>query len=371
MLTIAAQVASPLPSGHYISLIIFYSSDGTREGFIFVSGQPVSKPISEWKEGDSVSGFALLVKKERRQDRNGRDFIDLRLSDASGSIDGKIWGDSPALNAEFEAHDFIAIKGSVKSYRDRLQVSVHNCRVATDEDQAHGFDKSRLVPSTLEDIDDLWGRLKAIYEQEITDPSLRQLAADTLATHGPALREHPAAKTIHHAYRGGLLEHVVSMAELASKVCGHYPEVRSDLVLLGVLFHDLGKLVEIGRMPANEYTREGRLVGHVVIGRDLLLERCAAIKEFPDDLRLHLEHLILSHQGLLEYGSPVEPMTAEAIVLHTIDNLDAKLAQLRQASREGTGFQFLRGFGRYIYLGETPPESESDDETETDQLPLL
>ena len=350
---------------------IFYSNEATREGFIFVSGQQVSKPISEWKEGDSITGFALLAKKERRQDRNGRDFIDLRLADASGSIDGKIWGDSPALNAEFEAHDFIAIKGTVKSYRDRLQVSVHNCRLATEEDKAHGFDKSRLVPSTLEDIDDLWGRLKAIYEKEITDPALRQLAADTLATHGPALREHPAAKAIHHAYRGGLLEHVVSMAELAQQVCDHYPEVRTDLVLTGVLFHDLGKLIEIGRMPANEYTKEGRLVGHVVMGRDLLLERCAAIKEFPVDLRIQLEHLILSHHGLLEYGSPVEPSTAEAIVLHAIDNIDAKLAQLRQAAREGTGFQFLRGFGRYIYLGEGAPDNESDDEAESVQQQLL
>jgi 3'-5' exoribonuclease len=330
-----------------------------------VSEQRINVPISKWQTGDSVSGFALLTKKERRQDRNGRDFLDLRLADASGAIDGKIWGDSPALNGAFEAHDYVAVKGTVKSYREKLQLSVQACRVATDEDEATGFDKSKLVPSTVEDINDLWDRLKALYEHEITDPVLRQLTTDTLATHGPALREHPAAKTIHHAYRGGLLEHVVSMAELAKLVCGHYPEVRSELVLIGVLFHDLGKLVEIGKMPKNEYTTPGRLVGHVVIGRDLLLERRAAINDFPSDLRLHLEHLILSHQGLLEYGSPVQPMTAEAIVLHTIDNLDAKLAQLRQASREGSGFQFLRGFGRFIYLPQ--PEAGEDEDTEHDR----
>lgn len=328
--------------------------------------------ISEWKAGDSVTGFALVTKKERRQDRNGRDFIDLRLTDASGSIDGKIWGDSPALDAPFEAHDFVAVKGTVKSYRDRLQLTIHNCRLATDDDTQRGFDKSKLVPSTLENVDDLWRRLKELYDRELTDPFLRQLAADTLATHGPALREHPAAKAIHHAYRGGLLEHVVSMAELACQVCRHYPEVRSDLVLVGVLFHDLGKLIEIGRMPVNEYTPEGRLVGHVVIGRDLLLARCAALEGFPEDLRLHLEHLVLSHQGLLEYGSPVEPSTAEAIVLHTIDNLDAKLAQLRQAAREGSGFQFLRGFGRYIYLGESGQDpNERGDDSEADEQQLL
>ena len=327
-----------------------------------MSQQRTNEPVNQWQAGDSISGFALLTKKERRQDRNGRDFIDLRLTDASGSIDGKIWGDSPALDAEFEAHDFVAVKGTVKSYRDRLQVSIHRCRVATDDDEAHGFDKSRLIPSTLEDIDDLWSRLERLYETEVGNPVLRRLAVDTLAIHGPALREHPAAKAIHHAYRGGLLEHVVSMAELAALVCRHYPEVDTDLVLTGVLFHDLGKLIEIGRMPQNEYTLEGRLVGHVVIGRDLLLERCSAIQDFPGELRTQLEHLILSHQGLLEYGSPVEPMTAEAIVLHTIDNLDAKLAQLRQAAREGSGFQFLRGLGRYVYLGDARVGGDDSDQ---------
>ena len=333
---------------------------------ISVCAQRTNEAISQWQAGDSISGFALLLKKERRQDRNGRDFIDLRLTDASGSIDAKIWGDSPALDAPFEAHDFVAFKGTVKSYRDRLQLTIQNCRVATEEDEARGFDKSRLIPSTLEDIDDLWRRLKQLLDQEIQDPYLRQLTAETLAMHESALREHPAAKTIHHAYRGGLLEHVVSMAELATHVCQHYPEIRSELVLVGILFHDLGKLVEIGRMPNNEYTTEGRLVGHVVIGRDLLRDRCTAIESFPADLKLHLEHLILSHQGLLEYGSPVEPMTAEAIVLHTIDNLDAKLAQLRQAAREGSGFQFLRGFGRYVYLSPPADDSEPGDEPESD-----
>ena len=157
------------------------------------------------------------------------------------------------------------------------------------------------------------------------------------------------------------------MAELAVAVCRHYPELNADLVLLGVLFHDLGKIAEIGPMPVNEYTTEGRLVGHVVIGRDLLRERCAAIEGFPEDLRIHLEHLILSHQGLLEYGSPVEPMTGEALLLHAIDNLDAKLAQIRQAALEGSGFQFLRGFGRYVFLG--PDDDDTDAENESSESP--
>ncbi len=125
----------------------------------------------------------------------------------------------------------------------------------------------------------------ALLQEKVERPILRRLAAETLAVHGKALREHPAAKSMHHAYRGGLLEHVVSMAELAVRVCEHYGDVDRDLVVLGVLFHDLGKLRELGAMPANDYTLEGRLIGHVVIGRDLLRDRCAAIEGFPDDLR--------------------------------------------------------------------------------------
>jgi putative nucleotidyltransferase with HDIG domain len=184
---------------------------------------------------------------------------------------------------------------------------------------------------------------------------LRQLVADTLAAWGAELREHPAAKSIHHAYRGGLLEHVVSMAELAARLCTHYPELDRDLVLVGVLFHDLGKIRELGAMPLNDYTREGRLIGHIVLGRDLLRERCAAIADFPGDLQLHLEHLVLSHQGTREYGSPVEPMTAEALVLHFVDDLDSKLNQLRKARELGGGFQYLRPLGRHVFFGDEQP----------------
>ncbi len=327
-----------------------------------------NEPISAWEAGDSVSGFALLTRKERRQDKNGRDYLDLRLADASGSIAARVWSDSPALDGEYEAHDFVAFKGTVKSYRDTLQISVQECRRTTEADRQLGLDPALLIPATREDIDDLWRRLEEIYPGAIEKPALARLARETLAVHGAALREHPAAKAMHHAYLGGLLEHVVSMAELARRVCAHYPAVDADLVLVGVLFHDLGKLRELGAMPVNDYTREGRLVGHVVIGRDLLLERCAAIPEFPADLRLHLEHLVLSHQGRLEFGSPVAPMTAEALVLHFIDNLDAKLAQLREAGESGQGFQFVRGLGRYVWLGsegEAAAAAEEGDETET------
>ncbi len=313
-----------------------------------------NEPICSFEDGDSVSGFAYLAKMERRQDKNGRDFLDLVLKDAGSSITGKVWSDSPALNGNYELHDFVAFKGAVQSYRDQLQLNVRECRRATGDDRQHGFDESLLIPSTRHSIDELEQRLTEILTQEIRRPILRRLAQETLDSYRQDLREHPAAKMIHHAFRGGLLEHVVSMAELALQVCGHYSELDRDLVLLGVLYHDLGKTQELGAMPNNEYTLEGRLVGHVVMGRDLLREHCRAIPDFPTDLQLHLEHLILSHQGRLEFGSPVQPMTPEAIALHFIDDLDSKLAQLREVSDKEPPLQYLIGFSRYLYTGFAP-----------------
>ena len=164
-------------------------------------------PIRDWEAGDSVQGFALLTKKEQRQDRNGKSFLDMELADASGSIVTKVWADSPALNGAYETHQFVAFRGSVKSYRDQLQLSIDACRVANEQDRGDGFNESLLVPSTKEDIGDLWRRLERLMDG-VGRPVLRRLARETLDAYGQELREHPAAKSMHHAYRGGLLEAV-------------------------------------------------------------------------------------------------------------------------------------------------------------------
>jgi len=322
----------------------------------------VNEPITSWQAGDQVQGFALLAKKEVRQDRNGNTYYDMVLTDASGSMGAKVWPDAKAIDGEFEAHGFVAFRGLVKSYRDQLQIAVEECRTVTEEDRRYGFDQAKLIPSTSEDVGDLWRRLTGLYPGAVEDPTLRRLVIEALEAHGDELREHPAAKAMHHAYLGGLLEHTVSMAELAMKVADHYPDLDRDLLLVGILFHDLGKIRELGAMPANDYTLAGRLVGHVVIGRDLLRDRCAAIPGFPEEVQLHLEHLVLSHQGHREYGTPVEPMTLEALVLHFIDDLDSKINQFRSLRKANPQeVQYLKGLGRYVYLpagaeGEPGPE---------------
>ncbi len=320
------------------------------------------EPIREWREGETVIAFALLTKKEVRQDKSGRDYLDLELADATGSMVGKAWSDSKALQRSFAVHDFVKIRGQVRAFRDQLQFNLEDCRTVTAEDRADGFDESKLVPSTREDIDDLWERLQRLLAT-VQRPVLRRLAEETLKVWGEKLKQHPAAKSIHHAYRGGLLEHEVSMAELASLVAGHYPELDRDLLLLGVLFHDLGKIIELGAMPANDYTLPGRLVGHVVIGRDLLRERIAAIADFPADLALQLEHLVLSHQGTREFGAVVEPMTPEAQALHFIDDLDSKINQLRQARAKGPPLQWHHTLRRFIYF--LPSGEEAAEVVET------
>ena len=340
-----------------------------------------STPIATWQAGDAVQGFALVRRRELRQDKAGRSYLDLELADASGSIAAKAWSDSSALTQEFAAHEFVKFRGQVQSYKEQLQLKLDNCRRATEADHAEGFDEARLVPTTKEDLDGLWRRLEELLDTQLERPVARRLAAETLERHGAALRVHPAAKAIHHAFLGGLLEHVVSMLGLAVRICDHYAELDRDLVVLGVLFHDLGKLEELGAMPVNDYTPVGRLVGHIILGRDLLRERAAAIEGFPDELRLQLEHLILSHQGRKEFGSPVEPMTPEAIALHMIDDLDSKLAVLRglKDNAPGPGFVWARSLDRFVWLAEdattdpgaelpagvaAPPDAPAEDEAE-------
>lgn len=324
----------------------------------------VGAPIAGWKENETVQGFAFLRRKEARTDRNGKTYLDLELADASGSILGRVWADSPALQNEFAAPGFVKFKGTVVSYRGELQLKVDNCRAVRPEDRNEGFDEAALIPTSKIPPAELGERIRSLLDREIERPELRRLVALALERHGQALQVHPAAKSIHHAYLGGLAEHTLSMLELAVKVAEHYPELDRELLLVGSLFHDLGKLLELEPSPSQEYTPVGRLIGHIVLGRDLLRELAREIPDFPPATLLELEHLVLSHQGRNEFGSPVLPMLAEAVALHAIDDLDSKLAQIR-AIGPGQGFVWSRGLERFVWTrnaeapeAQAPPPSE-------------
>ena len=321
-----------------------------------------NEPIAMWQDGDFATGFALVARKETREDKRGRDYVDMELADATGAMVAKIWPDSPAMKGAFDEKDFVAFKGQVKQFRDQLQLSVDHIRRVRGSDKDDGFDPDALVPTAPEGIEPLWERLAAIFPAAVQRPSLQHLAIETLRRYGDRMKVHPAAKSIHHAFRGGLLQHLVYMSELALAVCKQYPEVDRDLVLLGILFHDLGKLDELGPMPDNEYTLEGQLVGHIVLGQNMLRLCCDSVavegEAVPERIRLHLEHLILSHHGKRDYGSPVEPATAEAWVLHIIDLMDSKMNHLRSAYRtEGDGIHYLHRTNMRVFFD---PELETN-----------
>ena len=347
------------------------------DGGFPMSRKLTNEPIRGLDEGDSITGFGLVTKKALRQDKNGRDYLDMEIADASGSITSKAWSDSPALTAKFDVHDFVAYRGTVHRFRDQLQLNVRECRRVTEADREQGFEEALMIPSTRYDIDELDKRLRQIYAEEIDRPILRQLAEKALESyrrraprasssedHSSRLSGRPAGT---HGLHGG-----VGPANLRSLL-----GARPGSVLIGVLFHDLGKLQEIGAMPVNDYTTVGRLVGHVIIGRDLVRDCCATLEDFPTDLQTHLEHLVLSHQGRLEYGAPVQPMTAEALTLHFIDDLDSKLAQLRRGRELGESLQFFQGFGRYLFAdfgsdeaaGETLRRQKSHSRLRTESEP--
>ena len=314
-------------------------------------------PIRTWEAGDNVQGFALLTKKETRQDRNGKSFLDLELADASGSIVAKIWADSPALNGRFETHQFVAFRGSVKNYRDQLQLTIDDCREAT-----RGRPPLRLRRIAAHSVHPR-GHRRSL---EATRPASN--GESRAAGPAPPRRRDPGHPRQGPARAPGGQGHAPRLPRRPPGArrsrwpswprwsAGHYRDLDRDLVLLGVLFHDLGKLRELGAMPANDYTLEGRLIGHVVIGRDLLIERCARDRRTsPTTCGMLLEHMVLSHQGKKEFASPVEPMTPEALALHFIDDLDSKINQLRASREANPGMQFHRGLGRYVYL---PPLEE-------------
>jgi 3'-5' exoribonuclease len=227
-------------------------------------------------------------------------------------------------------------------------------RVNPEQDAAQGFREEDCVPSAPRPIGDMWADLLALVEA-VTDRHLRVLLLRLLQDHEAALRDWPAAQSIHHAYRGGLLEHVLSMATAGKALAQHYG-ARQDLLVAGAIVHDIGKLQELAYdNGAISYTRDGNLVGHIALGLVMVREAARGISGFPDDLRAELEHLVVSHHGARERGSPVEPKSVEAFILNAVDELDAKLFQVRQAMNDaGPDPEFTswhRRLGRVLYRG--------------------
>jgi 3'-5' exoribonuclease len=279
-------------------------------------------------------GFLMVAERQRRLTKNGDPFLTLRLADASAAVDAVLFSDNPAFEkAADPAVAYVAVRGNLeRNPKYGLQLAIADIRPVREEDRELGFDEGRLTPSTPYDIEALWGELEGL-AGELVHEKLRETVQVLLKENGEAARSWPAAQRVHQAYRGGWLEHTLFVARDAGYYARKYPELDGDLLLAGAILHDVGKLKELDGAPTCEFTDEGRLVGHVVLGARMARE-AAAKTGLDERTLLLLEHLILAHHGEREYGAAVLPKTREAVVLHHIDNIDAKLGIFRRHVEE-------------------------------------
>ena len=286
------------------------------------------------RESREITGFFTAASKQMRTNREGGRYFALTLADRTGQIDGRMWEIDDA--GPFEPGDVVKVRGEVCRFNDRLQIKVEKIRRATEGE----YELGDFVPQSQRDIDEMWAELQN-WVASFRDPDFKTLLEAFLNDEAIAqsLREAPAAKGLHHAWIGGLLEHILSLMSMCDLAARHYPEVNRDLLLTGVVLHDIGKLRELSWGTTFNYTLEGQLLGHITIGIGMIEQKIAGIPDFPPSKRLLIEHLVLSHHGELEFGSPRLPMTAEAIMLHYLDNLDAKMqtvhSELARAESNG------------------------------------
>lgn len=291
--------------------------------------------VAELADGQVVSSLYLVREKEiRTSPRTGKSWLELSLADRSGSIPAKMWDNFEGIAKTFERDDVIRVRGRVKLYNDRKELTLEQIIPAAEKD----YELADFLPHTKYDVEQLYATLQAA-AGDMKNPWLQKLLACIVDDPevAPRLKRAPAAMTMHHAYLGGLLEHTISLIGLANAVCAHYPELDRDLLLTGVVLHDIGKLEELRYSRGIEYSDEGRLLGHISMGAMLVREKCKVIENFPAPLRVMVEHLILSHHGSHEFGSPSLPQFPEAIALHAIDDLDSKMAAMRATLEAGSG----------------------------------
>jgi len=298
-------------------------------------------------------GFYLCTNKELRPGRNG-EFLSLMLQDATGRIPGRVFDDVEHVKHEFDAGEFVKVQGRTSTYNGRMQLVVDRIRrVMPDQDRAAGFKEEECVPSAPRPIEEMWAELEARI-LGVGNPFVRALVEQVVRENEAKMRVWPAAQTVHHAYRGGFLEHILQIARVALMLAEAY-RADADIVLAGAVLHDIGKLQELNYDNATAYSREGNMLGHIPLGMVMVRDAARAIPEFPQPLLTQIEHIVLSHHGSMEYGSPVEPMTVEAFILSMADDLDAKIHQMRSAVADDLGdgefTTFHQRFGRVLYKG--------------------
>jgi len=315
--------------------------------------------VRQLKEGDAFQGFLLALEAAYKVNTKGSEYLELKVGDASGDLKAFLW-DVRAISGDMEAvraDAFLWVKGTVTSYNGRLQLKLDKTRFAADTevgDFAAFFPMStRPVPEMLAELD--------VWLDSVRDPWIARLLKGFFREDSElraAFALAPAAKSMHHAYLGGLLEHTLSILGMADRACGHYRGLNRDLVVAGVFLHDVGKTAELSYQRSIGYTDAGNLLGHIALESEWISRSMGKIPGFPEELRLQILHIVLSHHGRLEFGSPVLPKTPEALLVHYLDDLDGKLEVMFRALKDeagsGSWSPYSRALDRMIYRTRWP-----------------
>ncbi len=286
------------------------------------------KYIESLREGERINEIYLCKVKQSALTKAGKPYESLVLQDKTGTLDAKIWDPGSVGIGEFESLDYIAVVGDITSFQGNLQLNIKRIRRA----DAGECNPQDYLPVSSRDADEMYAELTDLIAS-VRQPYLKKLLESFFvedAEFEKRFRFHSAAKTVHHGFVGGLLEHTLSVAKHCDYLASAYPLLNRDLVVCAAIFHDIGKLDELSAFPENDYTDAGQLLGHIVIGTEMVGERIRAIPGFPVGLANELKHCILAHHGELEYGSPKKPALAEALALSFADNMDAKMETLQE-----------------------------------------
>ena len=303
------------------------------------------KFIKDFKPGDRVADIYMCKHKQSATTKNGKEYYSVTLQDKTGSVDAKIWEPNSEGIDEFDAPDCIDVFGEVTSFNGALQVNVKRARKCREGE----YDLSLYLPVSSKDNDQMYQELLSIIKS-VQNPYLKRLLEMFFIEDKAfieAFRKSSAAKTVHHGFIGGLLEHTLSVTKLCDYFCTAYPALNRDLLLTAAMCHDMGKTKELSLFPVNDYTDEGQFLGHIVMGCEMVGEKARSIEGFPELLKQQLQHCILAHHGEYEYGSPKKPSIMEAVALNLADNTDAKMETFTELLQNITepGWQ---GFNKFF-----------------------
>ena len=304
------------------------------------------KFISELHEGEKISGIYLCKHKQAAVTKNGKPYENLILQDKTGTIDGKIWEPNSLGIDEFDPLDYIDVVGDVTSFQGSLQVSIKRARKAGEGE----YDPGNYLPVSDKNIDTMYQELLGCAAQ-VKNPYLHRLLMSFFEEDEEfvrAFKGNSAAKTVHHGFIGGLLEHTLSVTKLCQYYCKTYPILNQDLLLTSAMLHDIGKTKELSPFPKNDYTDDGQLLGHIMIGAEMVHDKAREIPGFPEKLESEVKHCILAHHGELEYGSPKKPALAEAVALNLADNTDAKMETLTEIFNGAGEQKDWLGYNRFF-----------------------